>query len=554
MTGPRFLPIMRAGVDPASAPRKPPLPPPGYRREMRSGLIFEQNVPLVLRDGTEIYADIYRPDTKAKIPLLLSWSPYGKHAKSNQMFWPAAGVNPAWISPETPFEGPDPVFWGNAGYGVAIVDPRGAWLSGGDLHHNGWQEAEDCCDTIDRLACMDWASGAVGMTGVSYLACIQYMVAGLHPPALRAINPWEGFSDWYREFALHGGIPETGFAPRASDNIQYGLNRTEDTWANIQAHPLHDEYWASKEIDLEAITQPAYVVASWSDQGLHTRGTLEAYRRMASAEKWLEVHGQKKWAHFYQEQSRKRQIDFFDHFLKEKATAVPAWPRVRLEVREAFGTARERVGSSWPLAETEYRQLHLAADGTMDLGKAGTGSVSYDALTGRAIFDHSFAKDTEITGYACLTLMVEAVGADDMDLFVALEKLDHYGNKVGFGFYAFFDNGPAALGWLRVSHRALDPVRSTPFQPFHPHDEEQRLSAGEVVRAEIEIWPSSTFFAAGESLRLIVQGRDIYDEGLPNLPFARHQTVRNAGRHIIHCAGSTLILPFAPPLVPAPAQ
>jgi predicted acyl esterase len=537
---------MRPGVDPASAPHKPPLPPAGYRRETRGGLVYEQNVPVPLRDGTEIYADIYRPDTAHKLPLLLSWSPYGKHAKSNRVFWPASGVNPEWLSPQTPFEGPDPVFWGAAGYAVAVIDPRGAWLSGGDLHHNGAIEAEDCFDTIEHLARQDWASGAVGMTGVSYLACIQYLVAPLEPPALKAINPWEGFSDWYREFARHGGIPETGFAPRASDNIQYGLNQTEDTWANFQAHPLYDAYWASKEIDLEAIDLPAYVVASWSDQGLHTRGTLEAFRRMRSPQKWLEVHGEKKWANFYLPESRGRQRAFFDHFLKEPGTVVPAWPKVRLEVRERFGVARERVAEDWPVPGTEYRRLHLAADCTMDWTEGSAGEIAYDAITGGAVFDHTFAGPTELTGHAVLHLSFEARGSTDADLFVALEKLDREGNKVGFGFYAFFDNGPVALGWLRASHRALDEARSTHFLPVHPHTHEELLTPGEIVPLDVEIWPSSTWFEAGETLRLIVQGRDIYHEGLPNLPFSRHEDLRNAGTHVIHCGQSWLQVPVAP--------
>ena len=62
------------------------------------------------------------------LPVLLAWGPYGKHALSNQVFWPRSGVNPEWLSPLTPFEGPDPVWWGQHGYAVAIVDPRGACL------------------------------------------------------------------------------------------------------------------------------------------------------------------------------------------------------------------------------------------------------------------------------------------------------------------------------------------------------------------------------------------------------------------------------------------
>ncbi len=466
---PEFRPIMRPGVDPSSAPHKPPLPPAGYRQEMRAELLFEQNLPVPLRDGTEIYADIYRPEGATDLPILLSWSPYGKHAKSNQVFWPASGVNPEWLSPETPFEGPDPVFWCAQGYAIAIVDPRGAWLSGGDFHHNGMQEALDCFDTIEHLARLEWASGAVGMTGVSYLACIQYLVAPLNPPALKAINPWEGFSDWYREFAFHGGIPETGFAPRASDNIQYSLNRTENTWANFEAHPLYNPFWESKELALSEITQPAYVVASWADQGLHTRGTLEAFRHMRSEQKWLEVHGQKKWAHYYLAQSRERRLAFFDHFLKEEGGIIPAWPKVRLEVRESFGSARERIAADWPVPGTQYLRLNLSASGTMSPTDEGTGTVEYDAKTGEAVFEHTFDQDTELTGFAKLALTVEARGSDDMDLFVALEKIDRQGQKTGFGFYAFFEDGPVALGWLRASHRALDHERSTDFLPVHTH-------------------------------------------------------------------------------------
>jgi len=542
--------IMRPGVDPRSAPNKPPLPPADYVREEQDGLLTERNVRVPLRDGTIILADIHRPAGpagEADLPLLLSWSPYGKHARSNQVFWPASGVNPEWLSPLTPFEGADPVLWCQAGYAVAVVDPRGAWLSGGDFHHNGLIEGEDCFDTIGWLADQSWSNGKVGMTGVSYLAAIQYLVAPLKPPALAAINPWEGFSDWYREFAYHGGIPETGFMPRASDNIQYSLNRTEDSWANVQAHPLIDDYWRSKELDLEAIETPAYVVASWADQGLHTRGTIEAYRRIRSREKWLEVHGQKKWAHYYRPESRERQRAFFDHFLKQRGTVVPAWPKVRLEIRDRAGVASERIADRWPLPETTLTPLWLAADGTLgDAAPAEAASVRYDAIADRAVFDHRFEQDSSFAGTMKLKLWVEAEGSDDMDLFVALQKLDEAGNEVGFTFYAFFENGPVALGWLRASHRALDPARSTPDRPYHPHDREERLSPGEIVPVEIEIWPSATRFRAGETLRVVVQGSDVYKEGLPRLPFARHESLRNRGQHILHMGGrydSHLLMP-----------
>ncbi|GAA0319691.1 CocE/NonD family hydrolase [Sphingomonas oligophenolica] len=555
MTEPgEFALIMRPGVDPHTAPNKPPLPPADYAVRTESGLVIERNLAIPLSDGVRIYCDLYRPEGpagEADLPVLLSWGPYGKHGLSNQVFWPRSGVNPEWLSPLTPFEGADPVRWGAKGYAVAVVDPRGAWLSEGDFRHNGVGEAEDCVEAIRWLADQRWSNGKVGMTGVSYLACIQFWAAALRPPELAAINPWEGFTDWYREFAYHGGILETGFAPRASDNIRFSLGRTEDTWENIQAHPLMDAFWHSKEIDFEAIEAPAYIVASWADQGLHTRGTLEAYKRISSPQKWLEVHGQKKWAHYYHPENQAKRETFFDHFLKDRQTSVAAWPPVRIEVRDRAGAAEIHVEQEWPIARTVATPLWLdAADQRLAATPAGAVStIAYDAHSGRAVFDHRFDADTEISGHASLRLWVEAEGSDDMDLFVALQKLDAAGDHVGMTFYAFFENGPVALGWLRASHRETDPARSSALQPFHRHEREDMLQPGAIVPVDIELWPSSTRFKAGETLRLVVQGSDIYDEGAPNLPFARHERTRNRGKHRLYSGPgreSCLLLPVIP--------
>jgi predicted acyl esterase len=179
------------------------------------------------------------------------------------------------------------------------------------------------------------------------------------------------------------------------------------------------------------------------------------------------------------------------------------------------------------------------------------GLAAYDPLdeAGEARFDMRFDADTEITGYMKLKLWVEARGADDMDLFVAIQKLDTAGEPVGMTFYAFYENGPVALGWLRVSHRALDTARSTPWQPVHSHLQEERLEPGVPVPVEIEIWPSSTLFRAGETLRVVVKGMDIYRDALPMLPFARHEELRNAGTHVIRTGGrfdSHLLVPLIP--------
>ena len=116
--------------------------------------------------------------------------------------------------------------------------------------------------------------------------------------------------------------------------------------------------------------------------------------------------------------------------------------------------------------------------------------------TENARFEYRFDEKTELTGHMKLKLWVQAAGSDDMDLFVAIEKIDRTGDKVPFQFYCNHEDGPVALGWLRVSHRELDEKETTPYQPVHKHRRETKLNAGEIVPVEIEIWPSSLLQAS----------------------------------------------------------
>jgi predicted acyl esterase len=156
---------------------------------------------------------------------------------------------------------------------------------------------------IESVASQPWCTGRVGLMGVSYLAMSQRRVAALKPPHLRAIVPWEGVTDLYREFAFHGGIPEGKFIPIwFKIRIKRGRNRrlplAEDFLIERERHPLDDAYWLLKRPILEDIEVPALVCANWSDHGLHTRGSIEGFERISSREKWLFTHGRKKWETF----------------------------------------------------------------------------------------------------------------------------------------------------------------------------------------------------------------------------------------------------------------
>lgn len=545
---------MRVGQHPSESMFPPP--PPDYSITEEDGLIIERNVAVTLSHGARMFIDIYRPAGEAgqkDLPVILGWSPYGKHKTSATFRYAGSGIEDGWMSKHTAFEAPDPAYWCAAGYAVVNADPPGINYSEGDWHHGGPDETSDCCELIDWLGKREWSNGKVGMSGVSYLACIQYQVAAKNPPHLVAINPWEGFSDWYREFGYHGGMRDTSFVPRATSFLNFSTTRTEDTDTNMQAHPLYDEYWASKDVDLAAIKIPAYIVASWSDHGLHTRGTLEAYKAISSPEKWLEVHGRKKWGYYYDPQNVAKLRQFFDHYLKQTGPGVASLPKVRLELRERAYEGRFFNENEWPLKRTSFVPLHLdAATGKADdKAPAVEAKLSYDATdkSARASFDHVFGHTTEITGHMKLRLWIETDQSDDADLFVAIEKLDKHGNLVPFCWYSLFDHGPVALGWLRASHRATDPERSRPEQPFHTHLKEEPLQPGVPEPVDIEIWPSSTVFAEGESLRVVIKGSDVYDTTETMVPMVRHEDSRNRGQHIIHTGGkydSHLLVPVIP--------
>jgi predicted acyl esterase len=545
---------MRNGQHPSQSPFPPP--PPDYVESFEDGLRIERNVGVKLSSGITIYVDIYRPEGAtgdADLPVILAWSPYGKHRTSASFRYGGSGVEEGWMSRHTAFEAPDPAYWCKAGYAVVNADPPGMYYSEGEMHHGGPEETKDAYDLVEWLGERPWSNGKVGMSGVSYLACIQWQVAAHNPSHLAAINPWEGFSDWYREFGYHGGMRDTSFVPRATSFINNSTTRTEDTNANMMAHPLYDEYWASKDVDLAAIRVPAYIVGSWSDHGLHSRGTLEAWKELSSPQKWLEVHGRKKWGYYYDPENVARLRQFFDHFLKGTGPGMADWPKVRMEIRERAYEGPFRSENEWPLARTQFVPLYLdAASGRLDGNPpASESSLRYDATSkaSEAHFDYRFDAAGEVSGHMKLRLWVEIEAGNDADLFVAIQKLDASGTVVPFCWYALYDTGPVALGWLRASHRALDPERSRPEQPFHRHTREEPLVPGEPVAVDIEIWPSATSFATGETLRVIVKGSDIYDTVVPGLPMLLHEETRNKGHHILRTGGrydAHLLVPFIP--------
>lgn len=528
-------------------------PGDAYSRRKESGLIVERNVSVSMRDGVRLLVDVLRPAGAGRLPVILTYSPYGKHSrKSVDMFDQSKAADPGMRSDQlshyTVWEGPDPLVWCRAGFVVVNADTRGSWGSQGSLTFFSAEEARDGYDLVEWCAGQSWSNGRVGMSGVSYLASSQWGVAAAQPPSLKAINPWEGASDQYRDRSMHGGIQETRFRSWWLETTAYSRTRVEDVVEMATQHPFFDKYWQDRAPDLSKIEVPVYAVVGWGDQGIHTRGTIEGYKRASSPDKWLEVHARLKWPYFYREESVRRQQAFFRAYLTDDGGPFDR-PRVSIEIRDRPGSFVTRAERSWPIDDAEVQELYLdvASEALTPVAPADAAGA-YDSRTGRLVFDRRFSVDTEITGSIALTLWAQTDEADDIDLFVAIEKLGIDGARVPFSYQSMFADGPVALGWLRVSHRELDTERSTATQPWHPHTRALPVPKGEPVEAVVEILPSSTLFREGETLRLVVQGREIYPFHEETVA-TEHERTRNVGEHIVLTGAghpSRLAIPVIP--------
>lgn len=558
--GPAWAPEEQAATDerlgrtyrPGRPPTEPlpgagPHPGFGYRTEEHEGMLIERDVAIPTRRGT-VYADVFRPQNVAEVPVIVGYAPFGKHPHLDiPTMWAGSGIPFETLSKFTPWEQFDPVRWTEWGYAIAIVDGVGNWYSEGDATFFTPEEAWVGHDIVEWLAEREWCIGKVGWGGVSYYAMTAWSVAATQPPHLAAILPWDAASDVYREAYLHGGIPSFPFIHGWMMLTGAGRQRIEDMEAGMRDHPTFDEYWQCRVANWAAVQVPAYAVTEFPNN-LHLRGTVEAWRGISSEEKFLEIRGDKEWEGFYQPESVQRQKAFFDRYLKDADNDVTGWPRVRIGVRTRDDQWDFRDESDWPLPDVAYRTLWLdAADGSLSEQRPQeTSTVSYVSTDedGAATFDIRFTERTEMTGNAKLRLWISTDLSNDADLFVGVEKLDTDGTRVPFTFSQMYNDGPLGFGWLRASHRALDEHRSTPERPWHSHAHRDWLVHGTPVPVDVEIWPNSVVFEPGESLRVIVKGSPIQRYSGPfEIVFA---PLHNAGHHIIHTGGqfdSHLYLP-----------
>ncbi|KAL4807426.1 hydrolase CocE/NonD family protein [Aspergillus unguis] len=520
-------------------------------------ILWEKDLKVTLRDGTTcLYADVYRPPNAkpGTLPAVLAFSPFGKQGGPNRYNFDCrewrCGVPRKSVSGLEVFEGPDPAYWCFHGYAIVCVDMRGTWNSDGNVVFPCTEQGRDGYDVVEWIASQAWSNQCVGMAGNSFLSATQWFVGAEQPPHLTCLAPWEGFNDMYNDLVRRGGIADAGFTDGVMRGDFSGKKLVEDLLKQTEESPLWDEYWQSRQADLEKIQVPLYVVASWTNP-VHTRGTLKGFMKSSSKDKWLRVHNSHEWPDLYEPKNVESLRSFYDFFIKGIQNDWIHTPRVRLSVLNSNGhDIVNRPEPSYPLARQKPLRLFLNGElGSLDSSPPQQSTKhAYDATTGSLTFQYQVPSTTEFIGPSKLHLFVEADGSNDMDIFVTLKKYSSSGTLlkstvIDVGWLAddpekerrelitrnkddptfcssYFHSGP--MGQLRISHRALDENLSTEFQPVYTHAQEQLLKSGEVVAADLEIWPYGWIFNPGDVLRL-------------------------QGRHVIHTGGDTasyLLLPL----------
>jgi uncharacterized protein len=540
-------------------------------------ILVEKDIDIPLRDGAALKADVLRPQVTGTFPAILNLGPYQK----DKLWIPPADLEEK-PGPLMNWETINPHWWVPQGYAAVRIDARGTGKSPGQGEPWSFEEALDFYDAIEWVARQPWCSGAIGLSGISYFAINQWFVANLAPPSLKAIIPWEGFADLYRDALFHGGIlnqfmPHWYVTHLCHHLVGRAYRDNPDTfqtntlWRWLR-NSLDSGAFAGSQAQWEKLTLPIFTAGNWSGMGLHLRGNTEGFMRAASKHKKLRVHCGTHVHPFYTEDGRRDQLRFFDYWLKGIDNGVMSEPPVKLAIRQGGGAVVWRHENEWPLARTQWTSLYLdlsapAGEGTLAAGNPAqesartyfasglseVGSVSasstqlaasvMQAGIGISLSTPPLPQDTEVTGPVAAVLWVSS-STEDMDLFLTIRNIDPAGNDV----WEVGQQGqqvPVAKGWLRVSHRELDPDLSLPYRPYHRHRRRLPLSPGKVVRVEVEIWPTSMVFRRGHRIRLDIQPRD----GVGSVHYTHYHADYNTGTNTIHTGGaweSYLLLPVIP--------
>lgn len=368
-------------------------------------IVVEKHVPVPMRDGVVLRADVFRPALPGRYPVILQRTPYNKSLTTIAMLML------------------DVIRTASEGYAVVIQDSRGRYASEGEFY-TFRDDILDGYDTVEWCAVQPWSDGKVGMYGASYVGATQWLAAVSRPPHLKAIFPLITASHYHEGWTYQGGAFALGFneswtmtalapdtylrivkaTPERGDKLEALLQGIDDMcqWFRYLplkefplfgeaapyfydwiAHPADDEYWAQWNIETRhsTISVPACNVGGWYD--IFLGGTIRNYLGMRERGATPEARqGQKliigPWHHTlplnnlvgevnYGLSSTALAVDldglhlkWFDYWLKGKQNGLVDEPPVRIFV---MGTNTWRSENEWPLARAVYTKYYFHSDG-----------------------------------------------------------------------------------------------------------------------------------------------------------------------------------------------
>lgn len=359
------------------------------------GVSVERNVEAMMRDGTILRADIYRPEVSGKYPVLLQRTPYDKTVAQQITY-----QHPAWYA--------------RRGYIVVIQDPRGRFASDGEFRpfHD---EATDTADTIEWAASLPESNGKVATYGFSYPGAVQLLGAAEQPTGLVCIAPGFTGSDFFDGWTYVGGAFSLAFivswvqpllalpdalkredlvaaialAQRANDFPGLYWTQPLETFPLLKdadvapyffewlEHDTRDDYWKAISIRerFDRITAPALHVGGWYDT--FVEGTLENFAALsASADDdparaqrlvigpwihipWAPINGVRNFGREGRNLVDELQARWFDFWLKGEGT-LDDWAPVRLFV---MGDNEWRDYDAWPPSSARVQEWYLRSAG-----------------------------------------------------------------------------------------------------------------------------------------------------------------------------------------------
>jgi putative CocE/NonD family hydrolase len=548
--------------------------------------ITDEDVTVPMRDGINLLADVHRPGTPGRYPVLIAASPYLRQIQNSgaPMGFVEAGASDFFVP---------------RGYVHVIANCRGTSGSEGVFGFFDQQERHDMYDLVEWAAAQPWSDGNVGMVGISYFAMTQVEAAVERPPHLKAIMPIACTFDLY-ESAIHHGLTSISFITpflymigmtsgrtnafwrskllgavstllrtagihkkfetingeaamtgvKALLKLHHDPHPWDDLWrAIVVEHPLRDAWWDERNLLplLDRIEVPVYLGCDWFNVPLHLPSTFPAIRGLVNSPHvqtvMLGEHGLAwPWESLHIEA-----LAWFDHWLKGQDTGILEGPAFRFVIPEAEGW---QTASTWPIAGVEHRAFALRADGILGEGEGeGEEGANGDRVLMTLGPGVNRPQASETDPPASLTWQTPPL-AQDFDLVGDIElQLDAASTAPDTAWIATLqdidEDGQATgvtAGYLRAGLRRVDEIASRLGAPVLQCRTFDAVPIGELVRYRIPLVPNARRFKAGHSIRLHLTSDD-QDPAMPALMTFRHASVGTSCLNTINST-SRLLLPM----------